>query len=169
MKRMLMTVVAITLTLLVCGQRSVDDLFKKYSGNDGYVTITVNGDLLRLAELFDDDRDSEGHKNWPAEITQIRILAQENENRVGENFYHMVISEISRDNYEEFMKVKEKDQDLVMLVRSEGRNFKEFLMVAGGEDNLIIQIKGNLKMKDAKRISDDFRHNHDMDLISCEN
>jgi hypothetical protein len=170
MKRMIMTVAAIALTLLACGQRSVDNLFKKYAGSDDYVTITVNGNLLRLAELLDDDKECKSHRNWPAEITQIRILAQENAaNRGGENFYDMVIREVRRDNYEEFMKVKEKDQDLVMLVRTEGRNFKEFLMVAGGEDNLIIQIKGNLTIKDARKISADFRHDHDMDLVSSEN
>ena len=44
--------------------------------------------------------------------------------------------------YEEFMRVKESDQDLRMLVRTEGKRFKEFLLIAGGEDNAVIQIKG---------------------------
>jgi hypothetical protein len=169
MRRMIFTIAALAVTLLGCGQKSVDDLFKKYSDSEGYVTLTINGNLLKLAELFDDDEDSTDHHGRNSEITQIRILAQEEEYKGGENFFDMVKREIRGDDYEEFMRVKEKDQDLVMLVRTEGTNFREFLLVAGGEDNVIIQIKGKLTMKDARKFSADFRDDHDRNVISWRN
>jgi len=166
---MIFTIAALAVTLLGCGQKSVDDLFKKFSDSEGYVTLTINGNLLKLAELFDDDEDSTDHHGRNSEITQIRILAQEEEYKGGENFFDMVKREIRGDDYEEFMRVKEKDQDLVMLVRTEGTNFREFLLVAGGEDNVIIQIKGKLTMKDARKFSADFRDDHDRNVISWRN
>ena len=166
---MIFTIAALAVTLLGCGQKSVDDLFKKYSDSEGYVTLTINGNLLKLAELFDDDEDSTDHHGRNSEITQIRILAQEEEYKGGENFFDMVKREIRGDDYEEFMRVKEKDQDLMMLVRTEGTNFREFLLVAGGEDNVIIQIKGKLTMKDARKFSADFRDDHDRNVISWRN
>jgi hypothetical protein len=169
MRRMIITIAALAITLLGCGQKSVDDLFNKYSDSEGYVTVNISGNLLKLAELFDDDKDSTEQHGTNSEITQIRILAQEDEYRGGENFFDMVKREIRSEDYEEFMRVKEKDQDLVMLVRAEGTNFREFLLVAGGEDNVIIQIKVKLTMKDAKKFSADFRNDHDRNVISWRN
>jgi hypothetical protein len=67
-----------------------------------------------------------------------------------DNFYNLVINDIDLKNYDEFMRVKKSDQDLRMLVRSEGNKFKEFLLIAGGDDNALIQIKGNMTYAEAK-------------------
>jgi hypothetical protein len=64
------------------------------------------------------------------------------------------------------MRVKDSDQDLRMLVRTEGNKLKEFLMISGGEDNAIIQIKGNLTYDDAKKLSEDTRKNHHIDIVA---
>lgn len=77
-----------------------------------------------------------------------------------DNFYDMVIKDIDLNNYEEFMRVKETHQDLRMLVRADGDKFREFLLIAGGDDNALIQIKGNLTLRDAKRFSEDARKDH---------
>ncbi len=58
------------------------------------------------------------------------------------------------------MRVKSTDQDLRMLVRSEGNKFKEFLLITGGKDNAVIQIKGNMTYEDAKKFSDDAKKDH---------
>ena len=41
-----------------------------------------------------------------------------------ENFYEMVIKDIDLNTYEEFMRVKESDQDLRMLVRTDGNKIQ---------------------------------------------
>jgi hypothetical protein len=64
------------------------------------------------------------------------------------------------------MRVKKSDQDLRMLVRSEGNRFKEFLLIAGGEDNALIQVKGNMTYEDAKKFSRDAEKNHGSDFVT---
>jgi hypothetical protein len=163
MKRLfLFIVLTITLTL-VYGQKSIDALFERYAGRNGFVTITINGNLLKLAACLDDDDED---NSIPANITEIRILAQEDENLKVENFYDMVIKDINLDSYEEFMRVKQSDQDLRMLVRSEGNKFKEFLLIAGGEDNALIQIKGNMTYEEAKKFSNDAKKNHGLNIAA---
>ena len=44
--------------------------------------------------------------------------------------------------------------------KTEGKKFKEFLLVAGGEDNALIQIKGNMTYEEAKKFSDDAKKDH---------
>ena len=101
-----------------------------------------------------------------ANITEIRILTQEDEAIKVENFYDMVMKDIDLNKYEEFMRVKESDQDLRMLVRTDGKRFKEFLLIAGGDDNAVIQIKGDLSFNDAKKLSADAGKNNGMDIVA---
>ena len=73
MKRLLLfTVLTITFTF-VYGQKSIDALFEKYAGKDGFTTVTINGNLLKLAKCFDNDDDHDDN-SIPANITEIRIL-----------------------------------------------------------------------------------------------
>ena len=68
--------------------------------------------------------------------------------------YDMVINDIDLNNYDEFMRIKNSDQDMRMLVRTDGNIFKEFLLV-GGKNNALIQVKGNMSFKEAKKFSED--------------
>ena len=160
MKKLTLIFALILAATFTYGQKSIDSLFEKYAGKDGFTTVTINGNLLKFAQTDDDDG------SMPADITEIRILAQDNEELATENFYDMVIKDIDLKVYEEFMRVKESEQDLRMLVRSEGNKFKEFLLIVGGEDNALIQIKGNMTFKEAKKFSDDAKKNHGLNFVS---
>jgi len=162
MKRLLL-IIALTVTAtFVYGQKSIDALFEKYAGKDGFVTITINGNLLDLARCLDDDDDDA----LPLNITEIRLLVQDDDNMKVDNFYDMVIKGIKLNDYEEFMRVKESDQDLRMLVRAEGKKFTEFLLIGGGEDNLLIQIKGEMTFNEAKKFSNDAKKNHGLNMVA---
>lgn len=163
MKKVLTLIVLMITATFVYGQKSIDDLFERYAGKDGFTTVTLNGNLLKLAHHFgENDEDT----SFPANITEIRILAQEDKSIPVENFYNLVIKDIDLKNYDEFMRVKKSDQDLRMLVRSEGNRFKEFLLIAGGEDNALIQIKGNMTYEDAKKFSREAEKNHGSEFVS---
>ena len=166
MKRLLI-ITALTMTItIVSGQKSIDALFDKYAGKDGFTTVTINGNLLKLISCLDnEDKDNP----IPANLTEIRILTQEDKNMKVENFYDLVIKDIDLADYDEFMRVRESDQDLRMLVRTEGKKFKEFLLVAGGKDNALIQIKGNMTYEEAKKFSSDARKNHGTDIFASHN
>lgn len=154
----LFVIFALTITgTFIYGQKSIDELFDKYAGKDGFTTVTINGGLLKLAHIFGDNDDE---ASIPAHVTEIRILAQEDKKMSVDNFYNLVINDIDLKKYDEFMRVKNSDQDLRMLVRSEGDKFKEFLLIAGGEDNALIQIKGNMTFNEVKKFSDEAKKDH---------
>jgi hypothetical protein len=159
-KLLLITALIITVNIL-SAQKSIDYLFEKYAGKDGFTTVTLNGALCKLASCFSDDDDE---NQMPDSVTEIRILTQDDQNMKVENFYDMVIRDIDLNSYEEFMRVKESDQDLRILVKTEGKKFREFLLIAGGQDNVLIQIKGNLTLDDAKKLSNNAKHNHSLTI-----
>lgn len=161
MKKLFLFIVLTITATLVYSQKSIDDLFEKYTGKDGFTTVTINGNLLKLAHMFGDNDDRD---EIPANITEIRILSQEDESMKVENFYDMVIKDIDLKNYDEFMRVKKSDEDLRILVRSEGNKFKEFLLISGGADNALIQIKGNMTYEEVKKLSSDAGKDHGMNI-----
>jgi hypothetical protein len=163
MKRILWMMAISTLMTFTYGQKSIDRLFEKYTDNDGFVTITLKGNLLNLIRAEKD----EGEKDHlPGNITEIRLLVQEDKGIKTENFYDLVIKDINVRDYEEFMRVKESDQDLRMLVRTEGNIISEFLLIGGGEDNLLIQIKGRITFEEADRICSDAKRDHGSKILS---
>jgi hypothetical protein len=168
MKKLFYTLVFIGIAIAANGQKSVDDLFNKYADSEGFVTFTISGNFLKFVKTLDDDEDSNTH-SWPANITEIRILAQEKDNLKVDNFYDLALRGINRNQYEEFMRVRKSDQDLIMLVKTDGNRFKEFLLIAGGKDNVLIQIKGSMTMGEARKLSAEFKHDHDIDIISQRN
>jgi len=166
MKRLLLLAILTITFTFAYSQKSIDALFEKYAGKEGFTTVTIDGNLLKLAKCFSNDEE-DNDNSMSANITEIRILAQEDETIKVENFYDMVMKDIDLNKYEEFMRVKESDQDLRMLVCTDGNRFKEFLLIAGGDDNAVIQIKGDLSFKDAKKLSADARKNNGMDIVAA--
>lgn len=151
MKRIITPVVLLIFTLSLSAQSSIDRLFEKYQGKDGFVTVTVSGNFLKMIGEFDDD--DEFLKNSD-NITAIRILAQEDDNMKVENFYDMVIDELDKGGYEEMIRVNSSDSDVKIMVKAEGNIYTEFLVVAGGDDNALIQIKGKLTKEIIKKMSE---------------
>jgi len=164
MKRLIIIAVLVSSYSFVYGQKSIDALFDRYSGQEGFTTVTINGDLLKLARCFASDSGNSGKSR--GSISLVRILTQEDKQVNAGNFYDMIIRDIDLKAYEEFMRVKEKDQDVRILVKAEGKRFKEFLLIAGGEDNAIIQIKGDLSLEDAKKLSENAGKGKGMDIFA---
>jgi len=162
MKNLILIIALVILATTLNAQKSIDALFDKYAGKDGFVTVTINGNLLKLATSLDDDKKG---SSLPKGLTQIRILAQENDSIKVENFYDLVIKDLDLKQYEEFMQVKSSGEAVKMLVRTEGDMFKEFILIVGGKDNALIQIKGNMTFKEAKEFAEYAKTDHGMNLI----
>jgi hypothetical protein len=142
------------------GQRSIDRLFDKYSDRDGFTCITLSGDILNIAADFEDEG---RNRDIKATISEVRILAQKDHHFEIGNFHDIIMKDLDRGDYEEFLSVKENDHDMKVLVRSQGRRITELLMIAGGDDNAVIQVKGNMSVSDARKLCD--RHSRGSDIF----
>jgi hypothetical protein len=163
MKRIFGILVVSALMGVAYGQRSIDRLFERYANNDGFVSLTISGNLLNLLKSDENERDD---NHWPDKITEIRILVQEDKDRYAENFFDLAKRDLDSRDYEEFMTVKKTDQDLKMLVRMDGDIIKEFLLIGGGEDNFIIQAKGSITVKEAEDFSREAKKENGRNMFS---
>ncbi|HEX2920507.1 MAG TPA: DUF4252 domain-containing protein [Bacteroidales bacterium] len=162
MKKLVLASTLIMCLACVNGQRGIDRLLEKYSDTEGFSCISFSGDLLNFTASFEEEGDD---KEIKAKISQVKILSKKDHHSNDINFYDLAMKNIDIDDYEELMSVRESDQDLRVLVRLQGRRITEFLLVAGGEDNAIVQIKGNMSVSDAQRLCDKARRNNSSDIF----
>lgn len=144
------------ISVAACGQRSVDRLFDSYSGKDNFYTMHLSGNLLKFVVSSDNDNE----EGLPQEVTEFRLIAQKDDQEKVMDFYNMVMKNLDTEGYEEFMRIKSFDQNTILLVKGHGKEFNEFLMVAGGEHNVVIQIKGSFSVQDAKKFSVNIKKDH---------
>ena len=151
MKRILALLILAMFVFTVNAQSSIDKLFNKYQGQDGFVTVSISGSFLKILSEMDDSEDE--FMRHASKFSTIRILAQEDDNMEVENFYNMVIDEVDKGGYEEMVTVNSSDADVKVLVKIEENIYREFLVIAGGDENAIIQIKGSMSFEDVKDMS----------------
>lgn len=149
----LFSVIAATLS----GQRSVDDLFERNSADNGFISLTISGNLLNK---FRSDDECCNKKVWPNEVTSVRILIPEDKESNRTNFMDLIRRDRDLRNYEEFMSVREKDQDIRMLVKMDGKVIREFLLIGGGDDNFIMQVKGRITVEEAEDFGREAKKDH---------
>ncbi len=157
MKRIITPLILFLLVFSASAQSSIDRLFDEYQGRDGFVTVTVSGSFLKMIGEFDDDDEFLKHSD---KFTAIRILAQEDDDVESGNFYDLVIDELDKGGYEEMVRINSSDADVKIMVKAEGKVFTEFLLVAGGDDNALIQIKGRMTDRMIREMSDSVKDDH---------
>jgi hypothetical protein len=122
----------------------VDKLFEKYGNQEGFTTVNISGKLLGFAS------ESEGEKDDVLEMLSnleaIRILTVEDEELNKDmDFYKELEGSgfFKNEAYEVLMEVTEKDE-VVRFLGKEGSDnmFSELLLVVGGDDNVLISIRG---------------------------
>ena len=147
--------ILIMISLSAFAQKNpVDKLFEKYGGKDGFTTIFISSKMFSMFSEMETSDDE--INNMISNIESIKILTTEDESLLdpGINFYKEIMDELSIDEYEELMVVKEKDQDIKFLVKEKEDVIVELLLVIGGkENNALISIRGIIDLKSISRIS----------------
>ena len=143
---------------ILAQSRSVDRVFDKYAGQDGFTSVYISKYMFSMFAQLDDveDDDLAEMQDIFGKLDGIRILAVEDDNAIGEgvNFYDEIMKDLDRDNYEELMVVKDSESDVVFLAQEENGKIVELLLVVGGEsDNALISITGVIDLSTIGKIS----------------
>jgi hypothetical protein len=156
MVSLLVLITSVFCTVVIAQQDPVSKLFDKFAGKEGFTTVYVTGDLLKMAAKCDPDNKDLG---FLSRLTEVRVLAQEcKEGQAsGINFHAEIWPNLDQSAYKELLIVKEKDQDVKMLARENGNTISEFLIIVSGiDENVLVQIKGDLNLNEMDKLSDSF-------------
>lgn len=145
------------LPVLMFAQSPADELFDKYSEQEGFTSVYITQHMFSLFADVETDEDEDGFIELVKNLNCIKIISVDEENKelnASVNFYDEIMKDFPKDEYEELMVVKKKDQDVKFLIRKEDKNIKELLMIVGGvEDNALISIQGDIDLKTISKLS----------------
>jgi len=125
---------------------AVQDIFDKYTGQEGFTSVQLgNGVLSLLSSLDKDDPDLQ---KMAKSLHSLKILiADESASHI--NFEDELKGKVDFSGYKEMMTIKEKDENVRILARENGGIIKELLMLVNGTDeNVLIFMDGSFLLKD---------------------
>ena len=164
MKRIILVSAIFLVGMLAFGQQSaVDKVFDKYNGKEGYTTVFISSFMINLLNSLEvDDPEFNEFKKATSGINSIKILTQDGEG--SESFGEELLEMLPRSEYQEMMKVKDEDEEVLFLAKESGGKITEFLLiVSGGSDDVLIAITGDIDLESLSSIASG------MDLPGMEN
>ena len=152
----LVLLLAIMVPMALFAQKSpIDKLFEKYANKKGFTTVNISGALLGFASQIETGKDGVG--DILKGLNGVRILTvEDHELNQKLDFYKELENDgfFKNHDYEVLMEVTEENE----VVRFYGKNagegkLAELLMVVGGNENVLISIRGVIDPKDISKIT----------------
>ncbi len=165
MKRVILILVAVALPALMIAQNSaVDKLFDSYKGKDGVTTVQISPELFQIMNALEID-DLDNSEIPFDKVASVKILTIEDEEKYKDvNFYEEIKGELKTDDFAEIMTVVDGGETVRMWMKAEKEAVLEFLLIVGGDDNVLIYITGNFNMKDLEGLAQSFDQDLDIDM-----
>ena len=153
MKKIALFIPVLLLPLLLTAQNtSIDKLFKKYYGKEGFTTVLVTQDMFEvIANMEEEKGELEGTLG---KIKRVRVIAQEDEADVEAVNFMEELRGVEFDDYKELVVVREADQEVMVLAKEEDGRLSELLVLVGGKDNVLVSVEGNFTMKDLEALGE---------------
>ena len=163
MKKVVLFILVVAFPTFMMAQNSaVDKLFAKYQGKKGVTTVNISPELFQMVnamgieELEDQDLPLD-------KIASVKILTIEDEEGYEDvNFYNEIKKDLDVDDFAEVMTVNDGGEVVRMWMKVDKNTVSEFLLIVGGDDNVLIYITGDFNMNDLEELDETM--DYDIDL-----
>lgn len=160
MKKVIFVLIICGLTHLLNGQTDpVSIFFNRYAGEEGFTTVNLSAGMVKMLSKIDPhDKNLQDLSG----VQEIKILVQEE--KKGQfadlNFYEEIYNQLDKNLYKEMLVVKDNDENVNMLVREDNGVISEFLLIVTSPDeNVLINIKGEIDLGKLDKLSDSININ----------
>jgi hypothetical protein len=165
MKRIVLVLLAAAFPALMMAQNTaIDKLFNKYKGKEGVTTVQISPELFQIINAMD-IKELDNSEIPFDKVASVKILTIEDEDaNQGVNFYEEIKGDLNTNDYAEVMTVDDGDETVRMWMKAEKESVLEFLLIVGGDENVLIYITGNFTMDDLEGLAESFGDDLDIDL-----
>jgi hypothetical protein len=165
MKRVVLFILVVAFPAFMMAQNSaVDKLFAKYSGKQGVTTVNISPELFQMVNAMGIEELED--QNLPLDkIASVKILTIEDEEGWEDvNFYNEIKKDLDVSDFAEVLTVDDGGEIVRMWMKADKAVISEFLLIIGGDDNVLIYITGDFNMKDMEGLAESFDHDLDLDF-----
>jgi len=141
MKRLSIIFVSLAISFAAFAQpKGINKLYATYSGAEGVISMTLPGFILRFAANVGDLEGPE--KELLHCIRSMKILTIEDNDLYRNVNFADEVRFTPGNGYVMLVEVHEEDDDVLIMARKEGDIYRDLIIVVGGEDNVVVQLKG---------------------------
>jgi len=165
MKRLALIILTVAFPAFMMAQNSaVDKLFAKYQGKKGITTVSISPELFQMVNAMGIEEIEE--QDFPLDkVASVKILTIEDEEGYeGVNFYEEIKNDLDVNDFAEVMTVNDGDEVVRMWMKADQKSVTEFLLIVGGDDNVLIYITGSFDMNDLEELTEHMDHDIHIDL-----
>ena len=165
MKKVVLFILIVAFPAFIMAQNSaVDKLFAKYQGKKGITTVSISPELFKMVNALGIEEIED--QDFPLDkVASVKILTIEDEEGYEDvNFYEEIKNDLNVDDFEEVMTVNDGGEMVRMWMKVDKNAVSEFLLIVGGDDNVLIYITGDFNMKDMEEIAEHMDHDMDIDI-----
>jgi hypothetical protein len=155
MKKTILTllIALVVFPLMLNAQNSsIDNLYNKYAGKDGYTSVNISKEMFKLLASFQeyaDDKEAKIIMKAIDNLDGLKIITQEGKQDAKTSGFHDDIKKLlKKGKFVDLMTVKEKGSDATFLLRKKGKDIIELLMIATeGSQKTIISFFGLIDLE----------------------
>ena len=162
MKKMVLSLVvigAMVLPAILNAQTTIDRLYDKYAGNDGFTSINISPEMFNMISgisMNDSSKETKEAQDAMSQLTGLKMLVYEaEEGEVDREFMDEIKALTKIEGYSELMSVQDGDEIVKFLVsKTPDGKVSEMLMIVYEENEAVVMsMTGNLDMSTISRIS----------------
>jgi hypothetical protein len=148
-KGFLIFTTVLLITFAVSAQNNeIDALFNRFSSVEGATHIHLSGGLI---DLFFKNSDDKNMTDAAKKISHVQVLTFSGEHHT--DFFQAVTGSISKTKYTELMRINDAGEHFVVLADMDDKSVSELILVAGGDENVLIRIRGTISLDEVNNFS----------------
>ena len=152
-QKTLATLITFVLMLVMpATSRAQDALFEKFNDVNGITTIYISKTMLQMVPNVKAGNHEVG--NVASKLDQLRVLSCERPSMIA-NLKKQFVDYYKKNKYEVVMQANDSDEHTSIYYKKLNSNKAEFALIAeDGDEISIINVKGNVNLKDIQQIAE---------------
>lgn len=132
-------------------QNAIEKYFQQYEDAQDFTSVYVSEHMFGLfSDLDVEDKEDAEIVEMIGGLKSLHILTTDQQPRAR---YQEALKLINRKEYEVLMKVKDEGSNLQFLIKKKGSVIEELLLLADGEEFVLISIVGRIDLKKISRLA----------------
>jgi hypothetical protein len=130
---------------------AIEKYFQKYEDKESFTSVYVSEYMFSL--FADIDMKNAEDKEVMEILQGLKSLQVLTTDEDGKKYYEEAIKLIDQKEYKMLMKVKDGDTNVRFLIRKEGNEVKELLLLVGGDEFVLLSIMGDIDLKKISKLA----------------
>ena len=154
MKKIVLTLMILSITTLAFSQQVVSKYMDKFENDETFTKVSVSSKMFSLfAEMEGSEEDEQLFYDITSKLKGMKVVASEKVAKPKE-LYDGAVLDIKKAGFEELMSVKDAEEDVLISIIEKNGTIAELILVAGGKEKFaLVSIFGEINLKEISKLA----------------